>query len=205
MVTVKKKYIAIFFALFLLFASFLLIWSSHKSIIVNESIFVYHWTDILAGIITIYGMFFFIKELKRKWNDSIESIKLFLVVLSAPFIIPFFVKLFFEQSLMLFFHEITSEKSIKVVKVKEKISFRRCRNGIELEGYSFVNGRICGIPEEHLSKLQYGDELTIEGESSYFGFTTEKIKYTYRKKQKTVDTSPDAEWKKQPSKSYKRL
>ncbi len=201
--TIKRR-LAIFFAFFFLFVFVIMVWSSHKPIIVNEDIFAYYWTNILAGIITIYGMFFFIKELKKKWNNTIESIRLFLVVISAPFIIPFFVKLFFEQSLMLFLHELTSEKSIKVVKVKDKVSLRRCRNGIELQGYSFVNGRICGVPKEHLSKLQEGDELTIEGESSYFGFTTESIKYAYREIQET-DTSPNADWKKHTPKTYNRL
>lgn len=201
--TVKSK--KSLFVLFFLFSFVIMVWSTNKPIIVNEDIFIYYWTDILAGIITIYVMFFFIKELRNEWNDTIKSIKLFILVIASPFIVPFFIKLFFEQSLMLLFHKLTSEKSIKIVKVKDKISLRRCRNGIELQGYSFVNGRICGIPEEHLNRLKYGDQLTIEGESSYFGFTTEKIKYIYKEKKEPTDISPDVDWKKQPSKSYKVL
>ena len=185
-----------------------MVWSSHTPIIVNEELFAYYWTDILAGIITIYGMFFFIKELKKKWNDTIDSIKLFLIVIASPFIIPFMVKTFFEQSLMLLFHELSlKENSTKLVKMQKKISFRTCRNGVVLEDnyiFSSRNGEICHIPDEIYSKLIEGDELIIKGESSYFGFTTDSIAHK-PKPRIEIDSSPDADWKKRKPTSYKVL
>lgn len=177
-----KKTLKIGLGIFLLFATILIIWQgvSSKNIITNQSIFSYHWVDIIAGIATVYFIVELIKEIikrnsARGLSNIIEFIKLLILIPASIFIIPFFIKLFFEQSLMLLLHQISANESTKIVKVQEKIHTRRCQNGVLLKDYSFMNGRICDIPDELLNNLKYNDTLIIKGKESYFGFTTEVI------------------------------
>jgi hypothetical protein len=101
-----------------------------------------------------------------------------LTTLAFIIAIPLFTKLTLEQGIPNFLHLLTKEPAQITVFIDKKVSLKRCRNGVQLNGYEyFANGRVCGLRKDILDILKPGDQLKLIGEKSLFGFTPTTYEY----------------------------
>ena len=166
----KANIIGVLFIILLLWFSL----SMFSNILVNEEIFIFKWTNLLAIILTLLTVLFTFKPSKHIKNKS----KIF-IFFGILFTIPLLTKLFLERSVPALLHSLSNSSSEKNVIVLEKsIGARMCKYKIQLKGYNtFYNGHICNVNEKFYNLVKEGDELTLVGYSSIFGFTVEKLKH----------------------------
>lgn len=174
-----NKALGILLVFSIIFWVILLFWATFGKIIVNEKLFIYNWSNILAIAITIW-MFVSMFNPDSRLRKSVEKSNKNIVVTSIAILIamPFLVKITVEQGLPIFFHHVTKEPSQIEGVIEEKVSFRRCRQGVQLKGYDyFSNGRVCGLSKDILDVAEYGDKLILIGEKSPFGFTYSSYRF----------------------------
>jgi hypothetical protein len=157
----------------------LLIGTLFQQIIVNEKLFIYDWTTKLSIVLTIWAVVALHKPnsiMKKRLEEKNKNI----VLTTIAFIIavPVLTKLTFEQSIPNFLHFLTKEPAQITVTIDKKVSLKRCRNGVQLKGYEYIqNGRVFGLRKDILDIVTTGDQLKLIGEKSPFGFTTTAYRY----------------------------
>lgn len=157
----------------------LIIWSIiiERKFLINEASFLYRGSYIFILICTLICLYptlhpkGFIRQISKE-----ENLKLPLVVLSLLVAVPLFSKIFFERSLMNLLHNFSvKNKKVIYAKIKQNSAFF-CHNGITLEGYSSMNGRIC-LKKEEQQELLNIKKIRLITKSSSFGSTVKMIEY----------------------------
>ena len=172
------------FLIIILILSFLLLWGAFSKLIVNENLFIYHWSKILTLILTIYLLNLLFK--KNSWlqkgfklQNGNSKIKQALSIIIG---VPILSIIFLERSVPTTLHYFFSKPSEQIVTIEKKIEGRRkfCDNGAIIKNYNSFNGKICGLDDDIINKISTGDKLVLFGNSSIFGFTYDKYKYISR-------------------------
>lgn len=180
----KKNIYSIIFLILTLTFSFLLLWGVFSKTIVNEDIFIYHWTKILTFIITIYLLNLSFKSdswLQKGFNVQKNNSKIKKVI-SIIIGVPILSTIFLEMSVPAALHYFFSKPSEKIVIIEKKLQGHRlyCHNGVILKGHDSLNGRVCGLDDTTINKISSGDKLVLSGNTSIFGFTYNKYRYISR-------------------------
>lgn len=142
-------------------------------IIVNEEIFSNNWTwypAIFFTLLSLYALYKPNSKMRKRVEQQGNSV--FFTTISLLIMIPLLTIITLQKSIIVPLHLITKSPSEMTVEVEKSISIRGCRNGVKLLGYkNFMNGMVCGLRKDTLSKLRNGDILVLKGEKSVFGFT----------------------------------
>jgi hypothetical protein len=142
-------------------------------IIVNEELFSNNWTWYLAIFFTLLSLYTLYKpnsKMRKQIEEQGNSV--FLTTISFLIMIPLLTIITLQKSIIVPLHIMTKSPSKMTVEIETSISTRGCRGGVKLLGYKkFMNGRVCGLRKDTLSKIRKGDRLVLKGEKSLFGFT----------------------------------
>lgn len=179
-----KKLIKNIFIILFLIVFGLNVLSFDQGIIVQESLFIYHWQYIISIILCFIVLLFIINP-KGYLSKEIETKNLnpLFVGFSLVFVTFVFLKLFFEEALPLHLHKILEKKNvtkeviiknIHIVSTKGELFKRNCKyKTVEIKDFK---GEICGINKHIIDNLYEGDKLILEGEESAVGFIPYNIK-----------------------------
>jgi hypothetical protein len=174
--TTLKQKIAVVFILIVMIS---IIWGGFSHIIVNESLFIFEWSNYAAIVMTLIFLILLLKPnstFKKNIEEQKKSIEM--AVLAMLIAVPLVTKLACERGIPIILHTLTSKASQMDVIVAKQISNKGCRKGVKLIGYDrFANGKVCGLHDKFLSFAKQGTKLTLIGEESIFGFTMDKYRY----------------------------
>lgn len=192
----KKNIISLIIAIIF---SIVTIWAAVKNVIINEKLFENSWNNYLALFLTITLMIFVFYKYKtdKKYVERLEERKQgkFKTFISILIAVPLFSKLYTDVVLIVILHTLSTGYSTdKIVYVEEVISQKNCRNGIRLTGYEMLgNGKVCSIPKDVLSKIEYGQKIILYGKETFFGFSPKKMNFEIEENQRVLN---DDKWKK---------
>jgi hypothetical protein len=178
-VSSSNKSKIVFFALV---CTFIITFIFSKHFIVNENLFIFKWHYIVSftiGILFFKGSFKengeFNKRLKNKYIQSF--ILRVIMITGIPFVILFYIEkaLFFPLHLIFKNNEIIEKNVIiinKEIMGRSKLKFLVINKADNLT-FPIKLGKFTKAYDD----LNIGDEITLKGEKSIFGFSVEVISY----------------------------
>lgn len=167
---------------FVLFCAFIITFIFSKHFIVNENLFIFKWHYIVSftiGILFLKSSFKENSEFNKKFkNKYIQSFILRVIMITGiPFVILFYIEkaLFFPLHLIFKNKEIIEKNVViinKEIMGKSKLKFLEINRADNLT-FPIKLGKFTKAYDD----LNIGDEITLRGEKSIFGFSVEEVSY----------------------------
>jgi hypothetical protein len=167
---------------FALFCVFIITFIFSKHFIVNEELFIFKWHYIISftiGIFFLKGSFKENGEFNKKFkNKYIQSFILRVIMITG---LPFAIIFYIEKSLFFPLHLIFKKNEIiekNVVVLEKNIGGRSKIKFLEISRANNLTFPIkLGKFNKAYDDLNIGDEITLRGEKSIFGFSVEEVSY----------------------------